>query len=841
MRRMGVDPPQAERAAGARRPDPAAGRGRPPSTSTAACSEYAVDLVLATRDPARHGLADLAPFIAYGRVVPGQPRPGGRRPGAGAAAAPLATCCPRTSSTSPPTCCATGWCCPTRPWPRGRGQPDPGPLLATVPAPRLTPDAGPPRPAPCRPRPPRAGHGDGRHLAGRHDDARGRRPAPAWPAARAPRSPRPPAPAEVLRRLELTLSRRLDGLLHGDYRGLVPGHGTEAGETRRYDAGDDVRRIDWNVTARMQVPHVRETIADRELETWLLVDLSPSPTSAPPAAPSATWSSLPPGRWRSSPPGPATGSGRHVLTGRGRRHVPARGPGRPRPGAARRAGGRSPRPTGPAARRPPAPDIGDALDLLARATRRRGLAVGRSPTSPATGEWIPGAAVRRRPPRDAGHRGRRPPRAGAARRRPAGRRRPRDRPASARSTPATPGSAAATPTRPGPARRHGRHAPGPGVDHLVLRTDRDGTADLVGWLVAPPAGASPTCAASTALGAAREVGHEVPRRLAAVPAASAWPPWPAPGWRCRCSAAAHVVRFTNVDLLDVVAPREPGWRRHVPAVLFLVALAALVARLRPRRCGPCRCGDERATVVLAIDTSLSMEADRRRAQPARGRPGGSPRLRRDLPEQLNVGLVAFNGIARSRSPPPRTATRWPRPSTRLELGEGTAIGEAIFTSLDAIEAAPAGEDDEPAPARIVVMSDGETTVGRANAEARGRRRRGRRPGRHDRLRHPGRHDRGRGRRPRAGPRGARARWPRSPATTGGTAFEADSLGELGAAYADIGGVVGYDEVDRDVSGWFVGAGIACCSPAGRRALSRCAWSPAPAVTGVHRGSAGVDR
>jgi uncharacterized protein (DUF58 family) len=84
------------------------------------------------------------------------------------------------------------------------------------------------------------------------------------------------SPEELLRRLEVTITRRLDGLLQGDYRGLVPGHGTEAGETRLYQAGDDVRRIDWNVTARMQTPHLRETIAERELETWLLVDLSPS-------------------------------------------------------------------------------------------------------------------------------------------------------------------------------------------------------------------------------------------------------------------------------------------------------------------------------------------------------------------------------------------------------------------------------------------------------------------------------------------------------------------------------------------------------------------------------------
>lgn len=85
------------------------------------------------------------------------------------------------------------------------------------------------------------------------------------------------APAEpLLRRLELTVRNRLDGLLQGNYLGLVPGPGTEAGESRQYVAGDDVRRMDWPVTARTTVPHVRQTVADRELETWLVVDLSPS-------------------------------------------------------------------------------------------------------------------------------------------------------------------------------------------------------------------------------------------------------------------------------------------------------------------------------------------------------------------------------------------------------------------------------------------------------------------------------------------------------------------------------------------------------------------------------------
>jgi uncharacterized protein (DUF58 family) len=83
-------------------------------------------------------------------------------------------------------------------------------------------------------------------------------------------------PDEVLRRLDLAVSHKLDGLLHGEYQGLVPGHGSELGETRAYQPGDDVRRIDWNVTARLQEAHVRDTIADRELETWVIADLGAS-------------------------------------------------------------------------------------------------------------------------------------------------------------------------------------------------------------------------------------------------------------------------------------------------------------------------------------------------------------------------------------------------------------------------------------------------------------------------------------------------------------------------------------------------------------------------------------
>ena len=85
------------------------------------------------------------------------------------------------------------------------------------------------------------------------------------------------APEAALRRLELTIVRRLEGYLQGDHLGLLPGPGTDANDARMYRPGeDDVRKIDWAVTARTMTPYVRDTMADRELEVWALLDVTPS-------------------------------------------------------------------------------------------------------------------------------------------------------------------------------------------------------------------------------------------------------------------------------------------------------------------------------------------------------------------------------------------------------------------------------------------------------------------------------------------------------------------------------------------------------------------------------------
>ncbi|MCB0021133.1 MAG: DUF58 domain-containing protein [Anaerolineales bacterium] len=88
-------------------------------------------------------------------------------------------------------------------------------------------------------------------------------------------------PEQVLHRLEWQVIRRLDGLLQGDYRTLLYGHGIDFADLREYQPQDDVRHMDWNVTARLDAPHVRQYVEDREVTAWFLLDMSPSMNFGP--------------------------------------------------------------------------------------------------------------------------------------------------------------------------------------------------------------------------------------------------------------------------------------------------------------------------------------------------------------------------------------------------------------------------------------------------------------------------------------------------------------------------------------------------------------------------------
>ncbi len=88
--------------------------------------------------------------------------------------------------------------------------------------------------------------------------------------------PSPATPERVLQRLDWKVIHRLDGVLQGDYRSIFYGQGLDLADLREYQFGDDIRHIDWNVTARLNAPYVRQFIEDREITAWFLLDLSPS-------------------------------------------------------------------------------------------------------------------------------------------------------------------------------------------------------------------------------------------------------------------------------------------------------------------------------------------------------------------------------------------------------------------------------------------------------------------------------------------------------------------------------------------------------------------------------------
>ena len=175
----------------------------------------------------------------------------------------------------------------------------------------------------------------------------------------------------------------------------------------------------------------------------------------------------------------------------------------------------------------------------------------------------------------------------------------------------------------------------------------------------------------------------------------------------------YAVRFTNLPLLASVAPRRPGWRRHVPAAFLLVALACMVVALaRPTRTE--RVPRERATIIMAIDVSISMDATDVRPSRLDAAKAAAESFTGLLPDQINLGLVSFAGSAAVLVPPTTDRDVIYSAIDRLTLAEATAIGEAIVTSLGALENVPGGEEGEEVPAHIVLMSDGETTAGTPN-------------------------------------------------------------------------------------------------------------------------------
>lgn len=181
---------------------------------------------------------------------------------------------------------------------------------------------------------------------------------------------------------------------------------------------------------------------------------------------------------------------------------------------------------------------------------------------------------------------------------------------------------------------------------------------------------------------------------------------------------AYAVRFTDLDLLASVAPRTPGWRRHVPAALLVLSLTAMSAAFA-KPVAAVEVDREQATVVVALDVSASMQAtdvDPNRFAAAKA---AATSFVEGLPESFDVALVSFAQSASVRVAPTRDHESVVEAIDRLQLQGGTAIGDAVDASLDAItaNAVGSGAGAEAAPARIVLLSDGANTAGRPVQEA----------------------------------------------------------------------------------------------------------------------------
>jgi Ca-activated chloride channel homolog len=282
-------------------------------------------------------------------------------------------------------------------------------------------------------------------------------------------------------------------------------------------------------------------------------------------------------------------------------------------------------------------------------------------------------------------------------------------------------------------------------------------------------------------------------------------------WVQRTGRRNAAVRFTNLDLLASVAPRRPGWQRHIAAGLLLAALAAMVFTLaRPIR--NVRVAKREATVVLAVDVSVSMEATDVEPNRLIAAQTAADGFVDGLPGGVQLGLVAFAGSARVLVPPTDDHDAVRDAIGSLRLSPGTAIGDAVLASLEAIGDAEA--------ASIVLMSDGTTTVGTPNADATEEAAAAEVPVTTIAFGTPDGEvtlDDGRTLPVPADPEQLAA----ISEGTGGRTFEAATAEELSQVYDDIRLAVGYDTERREFTTWMAGAAFVLGSLAAAAALR---WS-----------------
>ncbi|NEM04768.1 VWA domain-containing protein [Geodermatophilus normandii] len=182
----------------------------------------------------------------------------------------------------------------------------------------------------------------------------------------------------------------------------------------------------------------------------------------------------------------------------------------------------------------------------------------------------------------------------------------------------------------------------------------------------------------------------------------------------------YAARFSQTGLAQSLLPRRAGWVRHVAFGLTLAALLGLVLSLA-QPSTEVRVPRETATVVLALDVSLSMQAEDIEPSRFEAMKDAAADFVDILPERINLGLVSFSGTAATLVAPTTDREQVRGAIQNLELSEATAIGEAIFTSLTTIttfqSTLDVDDEEQLPPARILLLSDGYNTVGRENTQA----------------------------------------------------------------------------------------------------------------------------
>jgi Ca-activated chloride channel homolog len=278
------------------------------------------------------------------------------------------------------------------------------------------------------------------------------------------------------------------------------------------------------------------------------------------------------------------------------------------------------------------------------------------------------------------------------------------------------------------------------------------------------------------------------------------------------------MRFTNTSMLDVVVPKQSQWRRHLAVALSLLSLITLTAAFaRPKT--QVDVPRERATIVIVIDASLSMEATDVKPNRLAAAKQAAIAFVESLPDKYNVAVVSLSGNPNILVPPTTAHDTVENAINTITLQESTAIGEGIVTALRALEQAPKDRSnpDAIAPGAIVMLSDGTNTAGRSPQQAAAEARSAKVPvytiaygtengfvdldGKREQV--PVDHNLMR----------------EIAELTRGEYFTAATPDQLKKVYGNIGSEVGYEKADREVTARFAGYGLAFAVLAALGAIS----------------------